>query len=417
VLNAMADAGFITRHQARTAMAAPMAVAAPRSEGAAGYVADWVMDQLDELVGDYHSDLAVDTTIDPELQAEAEQAVVHTLDEEGAKYGVRQGALVSLGMDGAVRALVGGRSYARSQYDRAVTARRQPGSAFKPFVYLTALERGDTPDTIVKDAPISLNGWHPENADHHYRGPVPLTEALALSLNTASVRLTLAVGPHAVIGTARRLGITSPLKADPSIALGTSEVSPLEMAGAYDSFANGGYGVIPYVVSRVRTTGAHAHVLYAHQGSGLGRVIDPDEVGMMNYMLSQTLAIGTARRASAGGWPAAGKTGTSQDYRDAWFVGYTARLVTAVWVGNDDDSPTRHASGANVPVTIWSAFMTAAHRGLPPMALPGDWHSTLVAEGGGGGPGAAVADTGYAGRGARTILSGPISFFRHLFGG
>ncbi|HVV91862.1 MAG TPA: PBP1A family penicillin-binding protein [Hyphomicrobiales bacterium] len=419
VLGAMADAGFITGREAKTAMAAPMAVAAPRSEGAAGYVADWVMDQLDDLVGEYHSDLVVDTTIDPVLQAEGEEAVVRTLDQEGAKYGVRQGALVSLGMDGAVRALVGGRSYAQSQYDRAVTARRQPGSAFKPFVYLAALERGDTPDTVVRDAPIALKGWRPENADHRYRGPVPLTEALALSLNTVSVRLTLDVGPRAVVATARRLGIVSPLTADPSIALGTSEVSPLEMAGAYASFANGGYGIIPYVVSRVRTTGARAHALYAHQGSGLGRVIDPDEVGMMNYMLSQTLAIGTARRASAGGWPAAGKTGTSQDFRDAWFVGYTARLVTAVWVGNDDDSPTRHASGSNVPVAIWSTFMTAAHRGLTPMALPGDWHSTLVAEGGAG-PGAAVVNSGYPlppDRGAPTIVRAPLAFIRHLFGG
>lgn len=376
VLAAMREQGFITEDMAKVALARPATLAKPSTPDSIGYVADWVMDQLDSYVGTLPGDVIVRTTIDPVLQQTAQASLTDALNKQGQKYGVGQGAVVSLDTDGAVKALVGGRSYEDSQYNRAVTARRQPGSSFKPFIYLTALEKGLTPETVREDGPIQLKGWKPENASHQYLGPVQLQQALAMSLNTVSVRLALEVGPKAVVATAHRLGITSTLDPNPSIALGTSEVSVLELASAYVPFANGGIGVIPYVIESVK--GPDGKMLYSRSTSGPGRVIDPAYVGMMNHMLEQTIAVGTGRRAELPGWDAAGKTGTSQDYRDAWFVGYTARIVTAVWIGNDDSSPTKKASGANLPAEIWSRYMKVAHKDLPPTELPGAGRSYVA---------------------------------------
>ena len=258
VLAAMAEQGRIAPAAEKAALAAPAKVVRPPGAGSANYAADWVMDVLDDFVGTVESDIVVSTTIDPKLQSAGERAVVEELDGKGARFGVEQGALVSLKPDGAVRALVGGRRYEDSQFNRATTALRQPGSAFKPFVYLAAVERGLTPDTVREDAPVQLKGWSPENYSRDYRGPVPLREALALSLNTVAVRLGLEVGPKAVVQAAQRLGIASPLQANPSIALGTSEVTPLELVGAYAAFANGGAGVIPYVIAAGEDDGRKA---------------------------------------------------------------------------------------------------------------------------------------------------------------
>ncbi|MFG1418826.1 PBP1A family penicillin-binding protein [Xanthobacter sp. V0B-10] len=389
VLTAMRQQGMITPEMAQAAIAKPAQLARAKTPDSMGYVADWVMEQLDSYVGPLSGDVSVRTTIELNLQQAAEKALEETLAKSGGKYGVSQGAVVSLDTNGAVRALVGGRSYEESQYNRAVTARRQPGSSFKPFVYLTALEAGLTPDTVREDAPLQLKGWKPENSTHDYRGPVSLTTALALSLNTVSVRLALEVGPKAVVATAHRLGIASTLDPNPSIALGTSEVSVLELAGAYVPFANGGIGVIPYVIETVTDAGGKA--LFQRSGSGPGRVMDPAYAAEMNQMLTQTLVMGTGRRADLPGWEAAGKTGTSQDYRDAWFVGYTARFVTAVWLGNDDSSPTKKASGANLPVEIWSRYMKVAHQGMPVAELPGGTRTAGFGGYGYGAPGGTLA--------------------------
>ena len=327
------------------------------------------MDAVDDLVGRFDQDIVVETSIDPVLQDAAEHALTDALAQKGEKLGIGEGALVAMTPDGVVRALVGGKSYAESQFNRAIAAKRQPGSAFKPFVYLTALEHGLTPETVREDAPISVKGWKPENYEHQYLGPVTLTQALANSLNTVSVRLTLEVGAAAVVRTAYRLGITSKLEPNASIALGTSEVSPLELVSAYAPFANGGFAVAPHVIERVR--GADGKTLYARATQALGRIVDARYVAMMNGMMHETLLSGTARHADLPGWAAAGKTGTSQDFRDAWFVGYTAHLVAGVWLGNDDNSPTRKAVGGGLPVEIWSRFMKAAHQGVAPAALPG----------------------------------------------
>src|SRR5205085_4255037 len=314
-------------------------------------------------------DIVVETTIDTALQAAAEKALTEELAQKGEKFGVGQGAIIAMTPDGAVRALVGGRNYAESQFNRAVAAKRQPGSAFKPFVYLTALEHGLTPESVREDKPIQLKGWRPENYNREYFGPVTLTRALAQSLNTVAVRLTLEVGPQAVVRTAHRLGIASKLEPNPSIALGTSEVSLIEMVSAFAPFANGGIAVAPHVIDKVRTAGGK--LIYRAHNPGLGRVIDERYVAMMNQMMQETLTSGTARKASLAGFPAAGKTGTSQDYRDAWFIGYTGHLIAGVWLGNDDNTPTKKLTGGGMPVDIWSRFMKAAHQGLPNADLPG----------------------------------------------
>ncbi|MGH6684154.1 MAG: transglycosylase domain-containing protein, partial [Pseudolabrys sp.] len=369
VLAAMTELHFISEASSHAALAHPPRVVAQGGSNSANYVADWAMDAINDVLGHVDEDIVVRTTIDSGLQAEAEKAVTEELAQKGVRNGVSQGALVAMTPDGAVRAMVGGRNYAESQFNRAVAAKRQPGSAFKPFVYLTALEHGLTPDTVRQDAPIKVKGWQPENYGHEYFGPVTLTKALALSLNTVSVRLTLEFTPMAVIRTAYRLGIASKLEPNASIALGTSEVSPLELVGAYAPFANGGLAVVPHVVERI--TASNGKVLYTRNEQPLGRIIDARYVGMMNEMMEQTLLIGTAHKATLPGWQAAGKTGTSQDYRDAWFIGYTPRLVTGVWLGNDDSTPTRKATGGGLPVEIWSRFMRPAHQGVPVASLPG----------------------------------------------
>ena len=369
VIAAMREQKMIAPDAARFALAHPARAKQPSGAGSVNYVADWAMDAVDDLVGNFDQDIVVETTIDPALQSAAEHALVDTLAQRGGKFGVGEGALVTMTPDGTVRALVGGTNYAASQFNRAIAAKRQPGSAFKPFVYLTALEHGLTPDSVREDAPISVNGWRPEDFEHRYLGPVTLTQALADSLNTVAVRLALELGPADIARTAYRMGIVSPLQANASIALGTSAVSPLELVSAYTPFANGGFADSPHVIERIRTAGGK--ILYARPPQALGRIVDPRYVAMMNAMMHETLASGTARDASLPGWQAAGKTGTSQDYRDAWFVGYTARLVTGVWLGNDDNSPTRKATGGGLPVDIWSRFMQAALRGVTPAPLPG----------------------------------------------
>jgi penicillin-binding protein 1A len=369
VLAAMVEMDFVTDEMAKNALMRPAQVVKVAGAGSIQYVADWVMDVLNDLIGRVDQDIVVETTIDPLLQAAAEKALSDELARNGVKAGVGQGAIVSMTPEGAVRAMVGGRNYTESQFNRAVAAKRQPGSAFKPFVYLTAIERGLTPDSVRDDKPISIKGWKPENYSREYHGPVTLRQALAMSLNTVAVRLTREFGPTAVIRTAHRLGISSKLEPNASIALGTSEVSLLELVAAMAPLSNGGFAIAPHIVERVRT--ADGKTIYARELQALGRIIEPRYVAMMNTMMHETLVSGTARKADVAGWPAAGKTGTSQDFRDAWFVGYTGHLITGVWVGNDDNSPTRKITGGGMPVEIWTRTMKPAHQGVAVAALPG----------------------------------------------
>lgn len=369
VLAAMAESGFVSENTSKAAIAQAPRIIKPAAAGAVNYVGDWVMDLLNDLVGRVEQDIVVETTIDPALQSVAERALVDELSQKGDKFEIEQGALVAMTPDGAIRALVGGRNYAESQFNRAVAAKRQPGSAFKPFVYLTALEAGLTPGSIRDDRPINVKGWRPENYGREYFGPVTLTRALSLSLNTVAVRLALEFGPNAVVRTAHRLGIASKLEPNASIALGTSEVSLLELVSAFAPFANGGMAIAPHIVERVR--GADGVVLYRARNPLLGRVVEERHVAMMNAMMQETLLTGTGRKAELPGVTAAGKTGTSQDFRDAWFIGYSGQLVAGVWLGNDDNTPMHKVTGGALPAEIWSRFMKAAHQAMPPAALPG----------------------------------------------
>jgi penicillin-binding protein 1A len=377
VLSAMRQEGMIGEKELTMAMSAPATRAAAYWTGSEHYVADRIMEELPGLIGDVRSDIIVDATVDLTLQKLAEESIRRLIQEEGKKLDVSQGALVSIDNSGAVRAMVGGYDYANSQFDRASEARRQPGSAFKPFVFLAALEQGRTPDSLRNDAPIRIGKWKPENYNGKYYGKVTLSTALAKSLNSVAAQLTMEVGPAAVIEVAQRMGIESTLQANVSLALGTSEVTPLELTAAYVPFANGGYRPEVHFIQRVTTTSGE--VLYENTGAATPRVVRPEIVGMMNAMMTGTVETGTARKA-AFAWPAAGKTGTSQNSRDAWFVGYTANLTTGVWFGNDDGKPMKKVTGGALPAQAWHEFMVAAHEGVPVAPLPGTWKSNPEAE-------------------------------------
>lgn len=370
VLQAMAKEGYITPAESQAAAIDPGQTVRTRVTGSESYVADWVESLMQAYIGDVSEDVIVQTTIDWDLQKAAEDIVRAAVENNGEARGFSQAALVAMDVDGTVRALVGGVDYAQSQFNRAVTARRQPGSTFKPFVYLAAMEKGYTPDTVADDSQFEYEGWSPANASGQYAGPVTLRQGLAYSLNTISARLAIDVTPQVVVDTATRMGISTPMQAVPSIALGTQEVSLLELTGAYAPFANGGIGVIPSVITRIETS--DGKLLYEAVPAGPGQVIAPNIVAEMNDMLTTALEIGTGKKAHLNGWPIAGKTGTSQKARDALFVGYSARMVTGVWLGNDDDTGTT-LSGGNVPTEVWSEFMTRAHEGLPVTPLPGDF--------------------------------------------
>ena len=277
--------------------------------------------------------------------------------------------------DGAIRAMVGGRSYAQSSFNRAADAVRQPGSAFKPFVYLTAFEHGHAPDDIMHDGPVNIHGWKPSDFEGEYKGDITLTEAFAESSNVVAAQLTDELGPKEVAATARRLGIASPLEAVASLALGTSGVTPLELTGAYAPFANGGNGIIPFAITRIRTKAGK--ILYQRKPGGLGAVMSPANNAAMTRLMVETVTTGTGKAARLIERPSAGKTGTTQDFHDAWFVGFTADLVTGVWVGNDNAAPMKKATGGGLPAHIFHAFMEDAELNLPVRPLVG---SELVAD-------------------------------------
>lgn len=369
VISAMAEQNYISAEDAKNAIIAPSSVVAGDYVPAKQYAVDWIDDQLPLLVKNYDQSIRIETTIDPDIQNSAEQSLRQRLSESGKKLNVSEGAIVVMDGSGAVTAMVGGRSYKKSQYNRATKAKRQPGSAFKPFVYLTAFERGYTPDSVMVDEPIQIGGWSPENYKQKYQGPVTLEYAFADSINSVAAKLAFAVGPANVAATAERLGITSPLGHDASLALGTSEVTPLELTAAFVPFSNGGTVVQPYVVRRI--VARDGTVLYERKGDGLGRVVGETELGNMNRIFRAVVREGTATKAQFGNFDIGGKTGTSQDYRDAWFVGFTPYMVTGVWMGNDDNSPTKSVTGGSLPAQVWRDVMEPAHAGFTPAALPG----------------------------------------------
>ena len=368
VLANMVEAGFVTESQITSATkegTSHSVVAGTRS--GARYFADWIAEQLSDFAGSGSRDLTVTTTLDPGLQAEAEAVVADTIARDGPKAGVSQGALVAMSPDGAVRAMVGGRDYSGSQFNRATQAQRQPGSAFKPFVYLAGLEAGLRPSDQFVDAPIRIGNWQPRDYTGRYQGEMTLAEGLAQSINTIAVQVAQRAGIRRVVAVAHRLGISSELAPEMSLSLGTGEVNLLELVSAYTPFANGGIGVWPHGIAEIRDSGGN--VVFRRAGSGVGRVMSPEFAGTMNEMLTGVIGHGTGRNAVLPR-PAAGKTGTTQDYRDAWFIGYTADLVAGVWLGNDDHSPTDKVTGGSLPAQAWRRFMLAATQVMPVRPLP-----------------------------------------------
>ena len=368
VLAKMADAGFVTSTQAMAALSGGTSLTAvPITRPGARYFADWVAEQLGGFADMGNRDLTVVTTLDPRMQAQAEAAIADVIAREGSRMAVTQGALVAMSPDGAVRAMVGGRDYSQSQFNRATQAQRQPGSAFKPFVYLAGLEAGLRPYDQFLDAPIRVGSWQPRDYTGRYQGEMTFADGLAQSVNTIAVQVAQRAGIRNVVAVAHRLGISSELTPEMSLALGTNEVNLLELVSAFATFANGGNGVWAHGISEVRdNTGK---IVFRRTGSGLGQVVNPEFTAEMNEMLGAVIDHGTGRSAALTR-PAAGKTGTTQDYRDAWFVGYTADLVAGVWLGNDDNSPMNKVTGGSLPAQTWRRFMLAATQAMPVRPLP-----------------------------------------------
>ena len=360
VLQNMVAAGYITTAQAQAARQAPAALARQQGTRGANYFVDWITETLQRQVSFADKDLVVYTTLDPTLQEVAEAVIQDHLGRRGAELNVGQAALVALSLDGAVRAMAGGRSYAASQFNRAVEARRQPGSAFKPFVFLAGLETGITPETVVDDKPVRIGDWQPRNYTGTYLGRISLRRALAQSVNSVAVQIQERVGRGNVIKSARRMGITSDLKPEPSLALGTFEVTPLELSAAFLPFANGGRAAKPYGITAIHDP--RGRDLYGRPRARGERAIPARQAEMMSDMLAAVIRAGTGRAARPNAGWAAGKTGTTQDSRDGWFIGYSADLVIGVWVGNDDASATRGVTGGRLPAEIWKDVMDRAQR-------------------------------------------------------
>lgn len=363
VLHTMVQNEFITEATAETADVDKVELAVnPNTQITAGsrYYADWIAAEAKSILGPLSADLTVQTSLNVTLQGLAEKTLSRWLEEEGSRRNVEQGAMVVLDHQGAVLAMVGGRNYDESQFNRATQARRQPGSLFKLFVYLAAFDAGMTPDTVMTDQPLRIGNWTPENYGGEYRGDVPLRTAFAESVNSVAVQLSEKIGRGRVIGVARSLGVESPLKSQPSLALGTSEVTLMEMAAAYAAIAADVKRVVPFGIRSVR---GQSRKLYEHKPVRISQrdAALPWKRAEMLDLLITTVDRGTGKAARMPS-PVAGKTGTTQDYRDAWFVGFTSDIVVAIWLGNDDSTPTDRVSGGDMPARIWRDFIAAAYQ-------------------------------------------------------
>lgn len=366
VLQSMVESDFIGEEDAIAALTKKTNLATLAGSGSR-YFADWILNEVRSYVGFSDRDLIVQTTLDLSLQKIAQEEMQNVLASESEGRAVNQGAMVFMTPDGEVRAMVGGRDYSESQFNRATQALRQPGSAFKLFVYLASFEDGLQPDNRFTDGPIQVGTWAPKNYADRYYGDVTLREAFARSLNSVAVQVSEDAGRDTVADAARRLGISSDLDPQPSLALGTSEVSLLELTTAYAVFANRGFGVWPHGISEIRDSSGR--VLYRRISSGAGQLVRSRQVDQMTDLLRATVEWGTGKGAKFE-WPAAGKTGTSQDFRDAWFVGFTSAMVGGVWVGNDDGMAMNGVTGGQLPAQLWARVMRRALEGQAPEPLP-----------------------------------------------
>jgi penicillin-binding protein 1A len=392
VLDALVESGFMTEGQVHAARLNPATPVSRQRDGAPDYYLDWAFSEVKKLSDEGKlkgiRSVIVKTPLDPTVQKKAEEAIDNHLRQYGAQYGVKQAALVLMEPLGAVRAIVGGRDYGASQFNRATDAERQPGSSFKVYVYTTAMMNGYTPNSVVTDGPIAIGNWSPQNYGHSYAGPTTLMNALTRSYNTVPVRLGRALGLDKVVQTAVNMGVRTPLRINKALALGTSEVTVLDQATGYSALANGGFKIEPYAAVEIRDN--VGNVLWSHERDAPKpeRTVPPQAVSDMNKILVNVVENGTGRRAILPGITVGGKTGTSQDYRDAWFVGFTGDLTCAVWFGNDDFTGTRNMTGGSLPAMTFHDVMTVAMAGIDPTPIPG-----IAPRGGGAGAPIAAVNT------------------------
>lgn len=387
IIRQMEAEGYLSDTQVVQALAEPAELSAAAAARAGGYFADWVMETApDYLAKDTTEDVVITTTFDPRIQAAAEAAMDAVFESRVREGSVAQAAIVVMTPDGAVRAMVGGRQGGVGQFNRAVQAKRQTGSAFKPVVYAAALEAGMSPNDVVVDRPLRIGDWAPENYDEGYRGPVTLTEALANSINTVAVRVSEEAGQERVRGLARAMGITTELAPGPAIALGTSEATLIDMTSVYATIANRGRRAEPRGIREIRLRGDATPLMHSRGGLG-APVISERSAGLLTYMMREVIRQGTGRRAALPDREAAGKTGTTQAARDAWFLGFTADYVVGVWMGNDDNTPLTGVTGGGLPAEIWREAMVRIHEGVPPSPLhvvrPGEDSMLLSGDPGG----------------------------------
>lgn len=369
VLNEMVNMGFISAAEREAALQEELVISRRNPAGVLSYYRDWIDPLLNDVIGQQRDDFIVETTIDIAAQRSAAEAVEAILAEQGEARRVSQSAALVMDDEGGVRVMVGGRDYDLSQFNRATQARRQPGSSFKYFIYLAAMENGLTPWSIREDAPITIYiegqpPWTPGNYTNEYHGPTELTRAFALSYNMVAIRVANEVGGQSVIDVARRLGVRSPLNNYHSLALGAQEITLLEMTQAYGAMAAEGYNIEAHGISRIRRASSNETV-WAFRQRDRRRVIDERPLRYMNYMMRRVVDAGTGTTARIQGRQIGGKTGTGNDYRDAWFIGYTPGMVGGVWVGNDNFTETGRVTGGSLPAEIWANFMPTALRNTP----------------------------------------------------
>ncbi|MFK8034332.1 MAG: transglycosylase domain-containing protein [Hyphomicrobiales bacterium] len=370
VLTNLVQAGFYTEGQVIAARQNPATPVDRSEEGFANFYLDWAFEEIKRIAPGPEQVLNVTLSYDPKLQKFATENVSTMLRENGDIKGVSQAALVTMENDGRVLAIVGGRDYGESQFNRATDALRQPGSSFKTFVYTAAMMNGFTPKSIVPDTPIRMGNWQPKNYNRKYAGRVTLTTALMKSINTVPIRLANKIGRQIIVDVARAMGLTTDLPISSPMPLGVSEVRVIDMAASYATLANGGFEARPYTVLKIE--GTSGKTLYERDAQATPKRVLPEQaVADMNGILHLVTTRGTGRRSQVEGVSAAGKTGTTQAYRDAWFVGYTGNFTTAVWYGNDDYAPTNRLTGGNLPAMTWQQIMTLAHKGKPVLPMPG----------------------------------------------
>ena len=370
VISEMLQAGYITSESAQIALAADVKIAPePEQDPQFGYILDAATERASELLPELPDDMVVTLTVDSELQTSVTEALDARMDAEAEEANAGQTAAVLMNRRGQVVALYGGRDYTENQFNRATQARRQPGSAFKPFVYAAALEIGISPYDVRIDQPVTIDDWSPKNFTRAHMGPVTVNEAMRDSLNTIAAILAQETSEESIIALSRKFGISAEMQPFPSIALGSQEVTLWELTRAYGPFMTGGRRVDPYLIEKIETT--RGDMIYQRAEYEPASVFDRENAETMTAMMAEVVRSGTGKAASVEGWPIAGKTGTSQSSRDAWFVGYSAELLGGVWTGNDDDTPMDGVTGGGLPARLWADMMKVAHEGRSPSILRG----------------------------------------------